>query len=160
VTCGERLYILPIPVAPSREPGIPYELCASALVRWVQLETEKPTKGPQNWRDLMGEPEARTQVLNVLRHARRLLARPDNDFRWSRWDNASEATAEVDKFIAQVEANRPLDARALSALFAATGQIQQISLSSGWSSQFLRVAARLDAALTRYEAGPDDSRMS
>jgi hypothetical protein len=158
LTCGERLFVLPIPVSPSREPGTPYELCASALVRWVQRETEKPTKGPQNWSDLVGEPEARTMLLNVLRHGRRLLARPDNDFRWSRWHSASEAMAEVDTFISQVEANRPLDARGLSALFAATGQIQQISLSSGWSSQFLRVAARLDSALAKYEVVPGESR--
>jgi hypothetical protein len=159
-TCGERLFVLPIAVSPSREPGIPYELCASALARWVHRETEKPTKSPQNWSDLVGEPEARTVLLNVLRHARRLLSRPDNDFRWSRWDNATEAIAEVDKFISQVEANSPLDMPGLSTLFAATGQIQQISLSSGWSAQFLRVAARLDSALAKYETAPSASRKS
>lgn len=157
-TCGERLFVLPIAVTPSREPGTPYDLCASALAHWVHRETEKPTKGPQNWSDLIGEPEARTMLLNVLRHAKRLLARPENDFRWSRWDNASEAIAEVEVFISQIEASRPLDVRALSALFAPTGQIQQISLSSGWSGQFLRVASRLDSALGRYGATPGDSR--
>jgi hypothetical protein len=36
----------------------------------------------------------------------------------------------------------------LSILFAPTGNIQEVSISSGWGEAFLELTARFDAALT------------
>jgi hypothetical protein len=77
----------------------------------------------------------------VLADARALLARPGNDFSWSRWDNEREALAEMDQLAADPSVQE------LRALFAPTGPIQEVSLSSGWGDDFLQLACRFDAAI-------------
>ena len=91
--------------------------------------------------------EVRQELLIVLREARGLLALPNNDFAWSSWANAGSALAEMDGLIATVETGRLPSRLAISVLFAPTGPIQEVSLSSGWADQFLAVAARCDAAI-------------
>jgi hypothetical protein len=90
---------------------------------------------------------ARRELASVLREARSLLARPGNDFAWSSWQDAGAALAEVDQLIAALEAGRLPSRLAVSVLFAPTGPIQEVSLSSGWADEFLALAARCDAAV-------------
>jgi hypothetical protein len=90
-------------------------------------------------------------MLAVLRDARVLLAQPDNDFSWSSFDDAEAALREIDKLSAGIRNGDsvPLDLRVL---FAPTGPIQEVSLSSGWGEKFLGLAERFDAALTGADA--------
>jgi hypothetical protein len=90
---------------------------------------------------------ARQNLASVLREARSLLARPGNDFAWSSWQNASAALAELDRLIAALETGRLPSRLAISVLFAPTGPIQEVSLSSWWADEFLGLAARCDAAV-------------
>ena len=83
----------------------------------------------------------------MLREARAFLARPGNDFAWSSWGDAGAALAEVDRLLAALEAGRLPDRLTVSVLFAPTGPIQEVSLSSGWGYEFLALAARCDAAV-------------
>jgi hypothetical protein len=88
---------------------------------------------------------ARRELSEVLCAARGLLARPGNEFGWSSWENAGAALGEVDRLIDAVEAG-PLPSRLdLAVLFAPTGPMQEVSLSSGWAEEFLEIAARFDA---------------
>jgi hypothetical protein len=82
----------------------------------------------------------------VLLEARVLLARSDNDFSWSSWRDRAAALAELDHLIAEVRAGRP-PASTLDVLFAPTGPIQEVSLSSGWAQEYLNIAERYDAAV-------------
>jgi hypothetical protein len=91
--------------------------------------------------------DARQQLANVLRETRALLALPDNDFAWSSWGDADAALAEVDGLIAALAAGRLPSRLTVSVLFAPTGPIQEVSLSSGWAAEFLALAARCDAAV-------------
>jgi hypothetical protein len=96
-----------------------------------------------------GEDLARRELASVLRDARALLALPDNDFGWSSWGGADDALREIDALVAAVEAG-PLPPRAdLSVLFAPTGPVQEVSISSGWQGEYLTLAGRFDAALRR-----------
>jgi len=95
---------------------------------------------------------ATTPLLEVLRDARALLALPDNDFAWSRWDGAADALAELDGFISHLEAGRSFDGSQLSILFAPTCAMQEVSMSSGWGDEFCRVAERFDSAFAQYES--------
>ena len=79
----------------------------------------------------------RDALLTVLRDTRLLLARPENDFTWSFWENAEAALREIDALIAIVSKGAWPDRRQLAVLFAPTGPIQEISVSSGWSEMFL-----------------------
>ena len=83
----------------------------------------------------------------VLREARAYLARPGNCFAWSSWSNAVEALADVDRMLAQLDGERLPERMDMAVLFAPTGPIQEVSVSSGWGEEFLALAARFDAAL-------------
>src|SRR5262245_13763527 len=92
---------------------------------------------------------ARRELVEVLREARALLALPDNDFCWSSWRDSNAALATMDKHIAIIEAGSLPPSLDLAVLFGPTGPIQEVSLSSGWGTEFLAVARRFDAALER-----------
>jgi hypothetical protein len=96
---------------------------------------------------LMSDPKR--QLADVLREANVWLSRPDNDFAWSSWDNAEEALAEISAHIATLDAGKLPPKLNLTVLFAPTGPIQEVSISSGWGDEFLDLAARSDHAVKR-----------
>jgi hypothetical protein len=89
---------------------------------------------------------AKEKLLAVLAETRSFLARPGNDFTWSWWTDGMEALAELDELIAGVRAGKASKTE-LAALFAPAGPIQDVSLSSGWTSEFLALAERFDGVL-------------
>jgi len=89
----------------------------------------------------------RSELVEVLREARAFLARPGNDFAWSSWDDASSALREIDDIIARIEVADMPDRSISQILFAPTGPIQEVSLSSGWGDEFLDLSSRFDAAI-------------
>lgn len=93
--------------------------------------------------------EARQELVAVLREARSWLALPGNDFVWSSWADAPDALTEVDRRIAAIEAGELPSRLDLAVLFAPTGPVQEVSLSSGWAGEFLALAAKFDAAAER-----------
>jgi hypothetical protein len=88
-----------------------------------------------------------TDMLAVLIETREFLRRPENDFAWSSWDEADLAISEIDSHIATIEQGDLTTLTKLEVLFAPTGPIQEVSVSSGWGREFLGLAARFDAAL-------------
>jgi hypothetical protein len=93
-------------------------------------------------------------VVDVLREAREFLARPDNDYAWSSWENAPAALREIDGIIARIE-NGDMPKRSdIELLFLPTGPIQEVSVSSDWGQEFVELANRFDAAIEgAYSAG-------
>lgn len=89
---------------------------------------------------------AQVDLVEVLRAARALLARPGNDFAWSSWEDAGAALLQVDSLIAAVQSGSLPPRLDVAVLFAPTGPMHEVSLSSGWAQEFLEVAARFDAA--------------
>ena len=92
---------------------------------------------------------ARRNLVAVLREARSALARTDNDFTWSSWQDGAAAARELDGLIAAIEAGALPSRVDVAVLFAPTGPIQEVSLSSGWELEFLALAERFDAAAKR-----------
>jgi hypothetical protein len=88
------------------------------------------------------------KLLQVLRDTRALLARPGNNFDWSSWKNAEAAIEEVDILIERVSLGATTDGSELAVLFAPTGPLQELSLSSGWGHAFVDLAQRFDDART------------
>jgi hypothetical protein len=76
------------------------------------------------------------ELVEVLREARGLLALPGNDFTWSSWRDARTALESLDSKIAAIERGERPPRLDLVVLFAPTGPIQEVSVSSGWGSQF------------------------
>lgn len=88
------------------------------------------------------------KLVSVLREAEDFLKRPNNDFAWSPWDNAADALREIDGLISRIESGDMPKRIDLEILFAPTGPIQEVSLSSGWGQEFLALAERFDAAVS------------
>ena len=81
------------------------------------------------------------KLINILKQARTLLALESNDFSWSSWKDQNHAISEVDSIIIALENGSIPEIRDL---FAPTGPIQEVSLSSGWAQEFLELAERFD----------------
>lgn len=98
---------------------------------------------------LFGKPrdfDARELLLEVLHSSIELLSLEDNDFTWSRWKDQAEAVNEMRSVLSVVEAGDLPDRLKVTVLFAPTGPIQEVSLSSGWGETFLKVAEKFDRA--------------
>ncbi len=81
------------------------------------------------------------KLITVLKEARAFLALESNDFSWSSWRDQDHAIAEIDSIIAGLENGSIPE---IGFLFAPTGPIQEVSLSSGWGNEFLELAAQFD----------------
>lgn len=94
-----------------------------------------------------------SDLIKVLKETRTLLALPDNDFVWSQWPNANAALAEMDNAIAQLEmgiiSNKQEFKHELEMLFGPTGNIQEVSMSSGWADEYLALAERFDDEISK-----------
>jgi hypothetical protein len=87
----------------------------------------------------------RPTAADILREARVLVERSDNDYTWSSWPDRQHALAEIDDLIDRVEAGTAGPGQA-AVLFAPTGPLQELAESSGWGGSFLELAERLDGA--------------
>jgi hypothetical protein len=83
------------------------------------------------------------KLISVIKETRKYLAREANGFSWSSWNDQQHALAEIDSILADLENGSVPD---LEVLFAPTGPIQEVSVSSGWSGEFLKIAERFDEA--------------
>jgi hypothetical protein len=81
------------------------------------------------------------KLIAVLREARAFLALESNDFLWSSWRDQNQAISEIDSIIRELENGSVPDMRVL---FAPTGPMQEVGLSSGWEQEFLELAERFD----------------
>ena len=96
---------------------------------------------------MVNRPISYPELIAVLREAQEFLAMPGNDFVWSSWDGAEQGIQELNGHIAGVEAGEPVRRIRLETLFAPTGPLQEVSVSSGWGQEFLNMAKRFDTAM-------------
>jgi hypothetical protein len=102
------------------------------------LETlRKVLANPDN-----GDP--RSELIDILRAAKELVELPNNDFSWSSWGDSASASKELSTLVAMLSAGVLPDRLAVTVIFTVTGPMQELSLSSGWSSAFLQLAERYD----------------
>lgn len=83
-------------------------------------------------------------LIHVLESALELVALPDNDFCWSSWKDAEEAKTEIESIVQLLQSGGLPDRLAVSVIFAPTGPLQEVSLSSGWADPFLKFAEKFD----------------
>ena len=81
------------------------------------------------------------KLIAILKETRALVARDGNDFSWSSWVDRDHAISEIDSIIAELENDSVPE---IGTVFAPTGPIQEVSLSSGWNHRFLNLADRFD----------------
>jgi hypothetical protein len=88
-------------------------------------------------------------LVAVLQETRQFLSRPENDFAWSSWHDGPAAIQEVEGIIARIKSGNMPERSDIELLFAPTGPIQEVSMSSGWGREFLELANRFDAAAAK-----------
>jgi len=88
-------------------------------------------------------------LIHVLESSIELLSLEDNNFDWSSWRDKEEALSELNSLLAMVQSGDLPERVKISVLFAPTGPIQEVSLSSGWGDIFLKVAEYFDHAESR-----------
>jgi hypothetical protein len=86
-------------------------------------------------------------LLDIFQRARDLVALPGHDFSWSSWRDAEDALEEIDSLIARLQRGEVPTTAEMSILFAPTGPMRELSLSSGWGNRFLGLASEFDAAV-------------
>ncbi len=85
------------------------------------------------------------RLISVFEETRELLANPGNDFTWSSWVGCEDALREMDGILLWLWCGLlPKSLLSMTVLFAPTGPIQEVSLSSGWGKEFLALAERFD----------------
>lgn len=87
------------------------------------------------------------ELISILEEARRALGAPENDFAWSWWSDRDEAWRELDAILDELRSGTLPEPLTLRVLFAPTGPIQEVSISSGWGDAFIVLADRFDRAL-------------
>jgi len=84
------------------------------------------------------------RLIAVFEETRELLADPGNDFAWSAWAGREDALGELDGIISSLRCGVLPESLSMEVLYAPTGPIQEVSLSSGWGKAFLALAERFD----------------
>jgi hypothetical protein len=92
----------------------------------------------------VAEPKA--LLGEVLAASIELVSLEDNDFAWSSWEGKAAAVQELEAHLATLHSGNRLDLHSLSVLFAPTGPMQELSLSSGWGEAFVKLASYFDMA--------------
>lgn len=83
-------------------------------------------------------------LIHVLEASIELISLPENDFSWSTWEGEEQAKAELLGLVSTLKSGELPKKLDVSVLFAATGPLQELSLSSGWADTFLKVADKYD----------------
>jgi hypothetical protein len=99
-----------------------------------------------------------TTLIAVLEEARERLAAAENDFTWSSWRDPNDALEEIDTLLSELRSGVRPSARTLGVLFAPTGPIQEVSLSSGWGDVFIALAERFDDAMASDDVEPHENQ--
>ncbi|MGR4889687.1 hypothetical protein ACIPPQ_01565 [Sphingopyxis sp. LARHCG72] len=95
------------------------------------------------------DTERFSALVKVFEDAMTAVSQPDNDFSWSGWEGRNDALAEMG---AELRVGSMPDRLQIAVLFAPTGPLQELSMSSGWARAFLELADRFDRELIRLDS--------
>ena len=95
-------------------------------------------------REGFDQSEPKERLVQVLESTLELVELSENDFSWSSWGTAEDASKELNDLIVKIKTGNIPEELAVSVIFAPTGPLQELSLSSGWAEAYLKVAERFD----------------
>lgn len=95
------------------------------------------------------------RLISVFEETRELIADPDNDFTWSSWVGCEDALREMDGILSSLRRGVIPKSLSMTVLYAPTGPIQEVSVSSGWGEAFLELAERFDEAMALAADNPE-----
>lgn len=84
------------------------------------------------------------KLLCLLDEIRTMVNSPNTDFTWSSFNNEKEFIREYDLLIEDFKRGMPGCIEKLNLLFAPTGDLQEISINSGWGEKFIEISSKFD----------------
>lgn len=103
--------------------------------------------------ETLDESKPAETLIHILESAIELVQIPDNNFSWTGWASSEEATREICELKLAFESGVLSSQRKIGFLFAPTGPIQELSISSGWGNLFLKVAEKYTQVAPLLEEG-------
>ncbi|OPH47269.1 hypothetical protein BC351_12275 [Paenibacillus ferrarius] len=85
-----------------------------------------------------------TLLVDLLWEVRKLIDSPNTDITWSNYRSVEEVLSACDTYIERLNENDKSVVTELELLFAPTGSLQEISISSGWSNEYIGLSSRFD----------------
>ncbi|MBY9015469.1 MAG: hypothetical protein KGD68_07235 [Candidatus Lokiarchaeota archaeon] len=89
----------------------------------------------------------KTVLIEILEIVKKLILEPRTDISWSTFDSKDELIFELDSHIQKLKLEDFSKVKDLILLFAPTSDLQEISLSSGWSNHYLNISEKFDVAI-------------
>ena len=86
-------------------------------------------------------------IIEILETVKKLILEPRTDISWSIFDSKDDLIIEIDTHIQKLKLRDFSKVKDLILLFAPTSDFQEISLSSGWSNDYLKISERFDVAI-------------
>jgi hypothetical protein len=97
----------------------------------------------------MREASPLCEIIDILNEIIRIVRRSEIDVVWSGYDTTDDVLSDLTGHIGRLTNNDLSRRKELKILFAPTGPLQEIALSSGWGDQFLSIAERFDQEMKK-----------
>lgn len=92
-------------------------------------------------------PTDANEVIDILETVVHVLELPGTDVAWSHYNSVEEVADDINQHIRRLRRGDLSKIDDLTLMFAPTGSLQEISISSDWGEGFLDLAARFDRAI-------------
>lgn len=86
------------------------------------------------------------ELVQVVEDVLAIVEAEPQETTWSCWDEPEEMVADLRNHVELLRRGDVSQVLELKRLFAPTGSLQEVAISSGWGERYLGLAARFDAA--------------
>ena len=93
------------------------------------------------------ENEKISAVIKILKNLKRIIETRETNIIYSTFDSIEDLIFDIDTHIQKLNDEDFSKIDDLILLFAPTSDLQEISISSGWSKQFLDISERFDRVI-------------
>lgn len=83
-------------------------------------------------------------IIKVLEEVKKIIQKYEIDLSWSTYRHEKDLVDDLDTYISQLRNNDYSCIKNIKYLFAPTGDLQEISLSSGFSEEYLQLSNVID----------------
>ena len=84
------------------------------------------------------------KLVHILKQIREIVDSPNTEVLWSSYDTTEDLLRDIDDYIEKVLICDRAIIKNLRLLFAPTGDLQDISISSGWGEKYIEIADQFD----------------
>jgi hypothetical protein len=91
------------------------------------------------------------ELIQVLHQVITYYRLPDTDVCFSRYDMTEDAIKDMQSIIDSLKNNELSVLDKLSLLFAPTGSVQEISMSSGWGEEYIEISSHVDRLIAELK---------